>query len=183
MSYQKDLRDFAKGFERELEKALNNRFFIKIGQLVSQVIYRRTVSGYGITSHEGEKVSLKKLSPEYVKQRERIYSGVKQALKGRSAKVKRRTNRFLGLGDYFSPKKSNLTFTGQMLKAIDYKATAYGVSLFIKNDQRKGSHLTNARVAGYVSESRQFFGLTHDELEIVQREVENAIRIVARKLS
>lgn len=80
------------------------------------------------------------------------------------------------LGPYGRPKKSNATFTGEMMEEIYMQATAEGFRLYVKNSKRKDeSGLTNKQVMEYYSKDRPFFALTAGELRILSRELEKIV--------
>lgn len=76
-----------------------------------------------------------------------------------------------------SGRKSNLTYTGQLLKAIKISLTARGFELNIAGTSRTGSSLTNKQVAEKVSRNgRPFFALTKDEQQLITQMVDDIVR-------
>jgi len=69
---------------------------------------------------------------------------------------------------YFKPTKSNLTFTGQMIKSLTFKTTVTksSVAVFPKG-RRKGSKLSNKKVAEFVSANgRPFIGIDTEGIKV-----------------
>lgn len=139
----------------------------ELGGLADQsvdIIYKRVKSGLGVNNDEARfpsKKSLKDLAPSTIKARRR--KGVK--------------------GKFGRPDKSNLTDTGQLLDAIKSMVlNDENYKVFIKNNPRRGSALTNKTVAEFVSKNgRPFFALTKDEQQILLKEIETVIRDKIRK--
>lgn len=85
--------------------------------------------------------------------------------------------------EFFSPEKSNLTFSGQMLRAL--KATTkklkrvVSIEVSVDDTRRTGKYekLTNAEVAEYVAQNgRPFLGLDDKGVERVRRVLLNSLR-------
>lgn len=78
--------------------------------------------------------------------------------------------------EFFSPEKSNLTFTGQMLKAVRAVVKAVGkkveITIDVADTRRVGKYekLTNKKVAEYVADNgRPFLGLDDKGVDRVRR--------------
>jgi hypothetical protein len=75
-----------------------------------------------------------------------------------------------------NPKKSNLTRTGQMLRAITSKVAPFMIIIFVDPGSRDDGH-TNQEVAGYAMDGsanrpkREFFKLAPFELNAVKRKL------------
>jgi hypothetical protein len=84
--------------------------------------------------------------------------------------------------------KSNLTLSGQMLEALDYKSTSKGFTVFVKNTKRskignEKKTITNDKVAEYVSkQGRPFLALTKSEQNILSRSFQRLLRELARRV-
>ena len=89
------------------------------------LVVKRTRLGYGVAISGGSKETLKKLSPNYVKQRKM----------------------FAGLHSLTRPKKSNLTRTGQMLDSLS--ADTKTGSIIIKPTGTRRDGETNYNIAKY----------------------------------
>lgn len=95
------------------------------------------------------------------------------------------------------PTSVDLFFTGQMLGALTYEATKNQTKLFFMNTPRRASDgskkttkvwgsgeskASNAEVAYYVNEVREFFGISAEEREKIASMVEDFISdIITRK--
>lgn len=135
-----------------LKVTRNQELMRDIGEFSKDRIFKMTKTGKSIF-HPSAK-TLKELSWLYVKVR-KWWKG-----KGKPA------------GAYFSPQRSNLTMTGQMLDALKYKYTrgSNKVNIFIEDSSRpvkgpvlrgkKPENLTNAQVARRVAANgRPFMGM------------------------
>ena len=96
---------------------------------------------------------------------------------------KRRRKLHPGSGERFSPNRSNLTYTGQMLNAITSKPTRSGFELQIKNTLRSDSSSSNKEIAKYVSEKgRPFFALTRPEQRVIMKKYRDFAIKLARSI-
>ena len=119
------------------------------------IIYKRTKSGYGVT-RQRQRVKLPALKETTVEIRKR-YEGPK--------------------GEYFSPRRSNLTFTGQLLKAMRIKQAGSRATLTLSSRRRSGSNLTNRGLARQLEfRGFRFFGLTLGEQRILVNTYRRKIR-------
>ena len=122
-------------------------------------IRKRTRLGWGVKN--GKKVKLEKLTEKYIKTRKKHSSNLD----------KTKT----------TPKKSNLTATGQLLKAINYKVVGKGIVLLISGSRRTeltGSipKLSNNALRDFVEELRPFFELAEFERRKLEREMKKIIK-------
>ena len=77
-----------------------------------------------------------------------------------------------------SPKKSNLTFTGQLLNSLTAKSERIGkVTLFFKGKHNNldGSTMDNGLLANFVSKNRPFLGPTNREMQRLKTNIKNQI--------
>ena len=128
------------------------------------IIYKRTKFGFGSTAG-GERYKLPPLSDLTIK--------IRRAF----AKDRRRKQ-----GKFFSPARSNLTMTGQLLESMHSRRTGEGkAKLVIRKNKRRRSDLTNLALAEKL-EARgfRFFGLNVGERRIVinryRREIERRLQ-------
>jgi hypothetical protein len=85
--------------------------------------------------------------------------------------------------EYFEPSLSNVTFTGQMLRALKYVIDQGNglVTIFVNNDSRKDG-LTNSQVAKYVKDGgREFLGLDEKGVKRVKAMIISDLRKSIRK--
>lgn len=71
--------------------------------------------------------------------------------------------------EFFSKKRSNLTFTGQMINSIVYKIIQFGVKIFLKGSR-------NNKVAKYVSVERPFMGMDEIGFKRINAIIKRTIR-------
>lgn len=152
---------------RRMLNTSDGRGIIKsLAALALDSIYKRVKSGYGVSDDKADAptkqsfASMKSFSPKYLRFR----------------KLHPPT------GEFASPGKQNLTYTGQMLRAMNAKVFDSGFSLYIDNTSRRGSDLTNYQVAAYASKKRPFFALTDKETDVLQREYNKLIRQLINKI-
>lgn len=100
-----------------------------------ETIALRTRLGYGVNKQFGEKENLKGLTSKYVLQRKR--------------------SRFLS--DLTAPKKSNLTFTGQLINSLAIISSKDGKVVIGPTGRRKEGNVTNAEVASYQADQGRVF--------------------------
>ncbi len=181
----KDIKRFGRDVEAELDRVFSTTLLMRLGKMARDIIYRRVKSGYGVSDDRSQSPSKKKLKPlskSYMNYR----SGVAdfKAKVGRKNKRVRFTTQKPELGAFGSPRKSNLTLTGQMLESIGFGVVGNIVRVYVENTQRAGESITNAELAKKVSDQgRPFFALTSDEQKILIREIEREIRSLSRRLS
>lgn len=155
----------------DLLKAINERAFDKIfmkslGEDAKDLIYKRTKSGIGVSSLKAENPTERKLIPlseNYIEFRKTV-----------------------NLGRFGSPRRSNLTFTGQMLDSLEVKAQRFNFTVFVPEKQRSSlfdtDGMTNAAVARDVQKKRPFLALTVKEQRILQRKIDQHFRKVIRNI-
>lgn len=169
MAKFKSVNDYSlsvkRAFESASTEAFSPEFKTQIAQDALKKLVARVKTGYGVSGENPanfesvEKVRLKPLSEKYVELRKKVK-----------------------LGDLGSPKRSNLTLTGQMLNDITYELIGDGFKLLFKGAPRSDSKLTNEQVAAYVSANgRPFFSLTKDEFAVIVGKVQRRYREILRK--
>lgn len=157
-----DFSKFTANLEREIRKVTSREFLQRLARMASDIIYKRVKSGKGVNSlsqKDPTKVSLKALSASYVEQRK-----------------KRK------LGKFGSPGKSNLTLTGELLESIVFEVTRNGFQLKFPDTQHRQARIAISLLSEYVQEERPFFALTKDERRILEVEVQNELRKLARRV-
>ena len=148
---------------KDIEKILNDkRFLLGIGGLARTIIIRRVKSGFGVnndTAKDPIQVKLKSLSAGYIKRRTKVR-----------------------LGEFGKPKRSNLTFTGELLNSILVAAfSIQGIRLTINRKMRRDG-MTNEEVAYWVGIDRPWFALTVSEQRVIANEIEKYLRTALRRI-
>lgn len=128
---------------------------------IPKIIMRRTRLGKDLSGNK-----LKPLSTGYIKERKRLADQ---------------------LSTLTTPKKSNLTASGQLLSSIQGNRQGTKIVFRFKDQRTKtafgGSKITNSEVAGYVrKQGRPFFGLTKTEATALEKRVSNILKKAVRKL-
>lgn len=128
---------------------------------IAERVRRRTRTGYGLDVAErgAKKKKLKGLtSDKYIKYR------------------KGRINTSLT-----KPKKSNLTFTGQLLNAITGKIVGKSIVIFLKENRNDGVKNSDI-VKGQEDQGRHFFELSNKELNGLRNQIKkDLIKRLKRK--
>ena len=169
--------------KRDIEAGLkDNKELDFILKEVPEQIEKRTRLGKG-TVDGGANEKLKPLSPSYIMAREGFKVGevhfnakTKKSVK----KVKFKAKGLPKLSELTTPRKSNLTLTGQLLKSIEgiRKGTLFTFSLKGKRDDG----LTNEQVGKYVKEGgRSFFSLSKSEKQGLSRKIAKVIKESVKK--
>lgn len=140
-----------KGFSNRMKQAVSDaarpQVLRAMGDEAVRLIVKRTRLGYGVDGHGAERSKLKALSPGYVHLRELDDT----------------------LSAMTSPKRSNLTRTGQMLDSMTVLEVRQG-SVVVGPVGARDDGLTNAQVAAYVSaQGRSFNFLSRLEQEQLVR--------------
>lgn len=149
-----DLSRLSIEINKRLAKLVDISLMKILGDFARELIIKRTRLGYGVVIPEAEKTRLKPLKESYIEVRK------KDKKKGR-------------LFNETTPRKSNLTRTGQMLDSIRYWIRDNGyrkaIELFVP-DSRRNDGRTNNEVAGHVqSNGRIFFNLSKQEKTQIKR--------------
>lgn len=166
------------------KKLVEDGLLDDIAKFVVNRIQSFTRSGKSISGKQAKK--LKKLSKSYIEMRQgavkfrTLKSGEVIAIPEPDEKLKEVDKEF------FRPDLSNLTFTGQMLRAIKYvtnKAKAT-ITIDVAATSRSGKYesLTNKKVAEYAKENgRPFLGLDDLGIKRIKRDVLKKLRDELRK--
>lgn len=153
-----DIRFNAERILTTLRKAIRDtRLLREIAIFMRTRVYQYTKRGTSLVQES----RLTPLSQNYINYRKRLVAG----------KSRKSVKKF---GDFFSPSRSNLTFTGQMLDALktDVDPASGRAIVFVDDTPRSGDDLTNAEVAVKVAEAgRPFLGLDRVGRDRIRRMV------------
>jgi hypothetical protein len=176
--------------------------YSQVGEYVRDRITSKARSGKTMIS--GETENLKALSPAYIKERERqkklLGNEIKSARKNKKLGFKQDDFNHGGKGwkfavgearnkgmkhtdpDFFSPKRSNLTFTGQFLESLKVtKIDQENRIVTIEPTGTRDDGLKNKKVGEYVAkQGRNIFGIDTTGLKVIKnmviRELRNSLR-------
>lgn len=189
----------------------------RIAERARSIIYKRVKSGKGVNNDtlqtgKAELVKLKDLSESYIlfRQGKQVilrnkktggiftYTGDLKEFKNKRGQTEFRVNRKgqliknklekPKLGEFGSPKRSNLTLSGQMLNSMTFRFSSKEIYIFIPDSSRRKTSKydkgdkTNKEIADYVSKDRPFMAITSGELRILEREVDLIIGEILRSL-
>jgi phage gpG-like protein len=143
-----------------LQREIRNKSRLRlIAEFILERVYQNTKRGYYAGSNKNL-AKLKPLSQNYIEYRKSLLGAETESASGfsRKSKKKRALKKF---GDFFSPSKSNLTLTGQLLDALVSKVEGNQAIVEVSNSQRSdvqpGDLSTNAEVARKVIEDGRPF--------------------------
>lgn len=139
---------------------------------------------------------LRKRVPEYIILRTKSGEGIDRELprlKHSTITGRERYRRFLARDT--SPSESNLTFSGQLLKAIISEIVGSGITFKINDKIRrkvikpknprpntKDKKITNNELRGYLEEKGfEFFGLSKDDMKELRKEVTELVSDIIRR--
>lgn len=159
----KQIAAIVKKVTDELTKTVKSKsFYDEIGEEISNQIRKRTRLGYGISGTD----TRTKLLPT----------------KRSTQLAKERKKKAGTLSKLTTPKRSNLTDTGQLLDSIEYKSTTDKTTIQF-DDGRRDSEIGNKKLAQYVQDQgRKFFGLTAPEKNQLRRLIEKKIQEMVKRL-
>lgn len=155
MSADRDLKRIRLAIEKAIKRSLSPTQMRKLGKLAIKIIQQRTRRGFGVKKSGAPRRRLKPLSREYIRRRRRA-----------------RLSRFT------SAKKSNLTFSGQLLSLMRATVKKPG-SVTINFDKRRRDGRKNSEIAEAVSKERPFNNLSKVEIRAL---VESYDRTLQRTL-
>lgn len=154
------LKDFAKNFEKQMNKALEKATSDKVlkegKDLVVSDMKKRITLGYGVDRTGGSKKKFEKLSDSYVVQRRR------DKKKGK-------------LGKNATPKKSNLHKSGKMIEE-DLDGIVEGKRIIIGMQTDR-----SAKIAAFVEKKRPFLNLSKGEVKRITKFFQTQITEIFRK--
>lgn len=134
-------------------KSAQKNLLKQMGLASIDIIVARTRRGFGVKKTGGNRRKLKRLSKPYIKMRSK-------------AKLHKTT----------SPKKSNLTFTGQMLESVKILRSTDDSSFSIGPSGRRRDGKSNADVSRWVSGVRPFMNLGRSEITSLRGFLEKQLR-------
>lgn len=115
---------------QSLKDAADPENITPVAQYTIDLVVKRARLGYGVDSDFSDKFLFPSLSPGYIKSRQK----------------------FSGLSDTTSSRKSNVTRTGQMLASVQIIRKKTGEVVIGPTGTRKEGNLTNQKLAGYLAE-------------------------------
>ena len=151
-------------------KALSSSNMKSIANEAAQDIKRRTRLGYGVEKHAAKRKKLEALSELSVAIRKNQVKII-QFKNGEIRFVLNKSNarRHPNLHSETSPKKSNLTFTGQMLNSIRARTSQGKIEIYLIDKRIDGE--SNNEIAKKNSIARPFLNLSNRELQRVEDKI------------
>lgn len=159
MAMYKTTAAFLIALRKTIGKSVSKKNMLELGKLAVKQVVKRTRKGLGANRTNAQEKPLKPLSPNYIAKR-------------RKSKLDKTTK----------PSKSNLTFTGQLLRSMRVKeVTNRGVRWGANRRRRKGG-LTNERLADIVSEQRPFNNLSKQDIDKLAKYLDKNLARLLKKL-
>lgn len=157
MAKNADLKRIVREMRRGIGFSISKKAMRKLGLLAIDIIVERTRNKFGVPFTGGRKERLKSLSPSYVAYR-------------------RRNQRKLAATT--TPRTSNLTFTGQLLKSLVVKQVTNRKVTWGPNKRKRQviSGLTNEQVGEFVSEKRPFNNLAKSEIALLIKRLDRDLQ-------
>lgn len=149
MSAANDITNFVKSIFNVFDRFEEHKEMRAVGEHAADLIRVRTRLGYGVPDQGEARQKLKKLSQKYM-----LFRGKKSD----------------ELYEDTTPKRSNLTFTGQLINSLKVKKVKKGEVIVGPSGKRSGESLTNEKLAEYVEDAgRPFNYLSNLEVKKVER--------------
>jgi hypothetical protein len=130
----RSLKNIFARIEKTIDEAISRKQMQDLGEFAAGLVVKRTRLGYGVDKQFGVKSPLKGLTLNYIKRRQKIL-----------------------LSDTTSPRKSNLTNTGQLLDSVQVIKTEEGKLRFGPTGGRRDSKSSNLEIAQYQESSGRIF--------------------------
>lgn len=157
MTARKDLNRLAKNLRRGIGMSVSKRSMKMLGEQAIELIVDRTRKGFGVKRTGLKRNRLKRLSPAYIAYR-------------KTQKLDATT----------SAAKSNLTFTGQLLRSMRVKSNSNRKVSWGPNKRRRKGGITNERLGEIVSGARPFNFLSAREITKIAKLLD---RVLSKNLS
>lgn len=136
----KKFKDLFDKIKDTLNTTIRQDQMASLAQFTADLIVKRTLLGYGVDKQFAPKSKLNALSKKYVTFR----------------------TKFKTLSDKTTPKKSNLTLTGQMLASVSVIKVKNGSVQIGPTGKRTDSKKTNLQIAQYNQEKGRTFNRVSD---------------------
>lgn len=157
---------FIKKVEKSVQETTKRESMRRVALLAIELIVKRTRSGKGVPPKRGRsgpnpnERKLKPLSKSYIEQRKKA-----------------------NLDTTTSPRKSNLTFSGRMLRSMRIKSiTNQGLVEIGPSKQARKGGLTNEDIAEFVSVVRPFNNLSRKEVAKISLAIERGLSRSTRNI-
>jgi hypothetical protein len=156
----RSLKKLFKKIEDTLDETIKREQMISLGNFTANLIRKRTRLGYGVDRQFGVKQKLKPLSPRYVSARKK----------------------FKDLSNATTPKKSNLTLTGQMLDSVKIIKAENGSIKIGPTGNRTDNSFSNLQIALFnQNKGRTFNRVSQLEGQQVLREFRRSFGDLLKK--
>lgn len=158
-------KDISDALFKAIDQTVQPNNLSKYARSSAADIKRRTRLGYGVSSNGGKREKLKALDPKYVTNVRSVGKKRDGFRKKKGGGYAKKYKKGANLSSETTPKKSNLTFTGQLLNAIIGLSPSKGLVKITFNENRKDGVKNSDIVLGQEDQGRPFFYLTRTELK------------------
>jgi hypothetical protein len=168
------------------------------GKTAVESIQKRTRVGKGVTQAEGQATPLPKLArstiarrkKEITKNKETVQRSISERAKDvfsgnfkkakKSTKTKTTSTKSANVDpQFFFPAKSNLTFTGEMIRSVDYKVGDKEVDIFLKDNESQ----RKAEAVLKINPNYEFMNLSEVEVKRIITTIAKELKIILKKLT
>lgn len=199
----KTLKEQLKAFQKQLDKELNK--FTRgpktkqLAKIAKDIVVKRSRLGFGVRFPEGKRSRFDKLSSSYVAQRKnqvRFYTderGQLRKIPKPTGKAKKNQgsrggtfkfpegSRHPDLSKTTSPGKSNITFTGQLLKSLKSRVSSGRITIGPSGTRKDGK--TNQQIVAFLNDQgRIFLNLSDNEINQLAQFLEAELTKVLKKI-
>lgn len=140
---------FEDQFNEVIRVAKSPQFLDPIAVIAADLIRKRTRLGYSVAREGADRQKLAGLSEKYIEFRKKSR-----------------------LSQFTTPRRSNLTFSGQLLDSIKGRSTPRGIVVYLENQRSDPGKkkVTNAQIKDYQEkQGRPFFYLSRTEIINIER--------------
>lgn len=161
----RDIKFLKADLDRYIQSVVTKQMLKEFGEQMRDIIFNRVKAGKGLSS---KKVSVGGNSLQKLKDLSESYIDFRRKHPPR--------------GEFASARRSNLTYTGELLDAIIVKVRGESVTVEIENRAHSSGQTTREVAKKVADGGRPFFGLSDSEVKILDNFVKRRIRQEVRKL-
>jgi phage gpG-like protein len=158
VSIESDLKAFNDKLQRALEELVSSKNLQQIGDFEAGLVKRRSRLGYGVPTDGGSKQKFKALAPATIASRKRKK-----------------------LASETTPKKSNLTETGQLLNDLVAKIEGRSTIIGHTKDRNKRIGAFHQTGGGRLPQ-RRYLGLAKEDIKQITAQMQDIFTDILNKL-
>lgn len=158
MSTESDLKAFKAKIDKALDELVSPKTLKTVGDFEADLVKRRSRLGYGVPQDGGGKQKFKELAPSTIKARKR------KKLAGET-----------------TPKKSNLTETGQLLNDLVSKIEGRSTVIGHSKDRNKRIGAFHQTGGGKLPQ-RRYLGLAKEDIKQITAQMQDIFTDIINKI-